>query len=57
MRLAVVASTMALLFVGYDSAATVTVVADRDATLIEHPDGALASRGRTFRLRRPDQRR
>jgi hypothetical protein len=43
MRLAVVASTMALLFVGYGSAATVTVVADRDATLIEHPDGALAS--------------
>jgi hypothetical protein len=43
MRLAVVASTMTLVFVGYASAGTVTVVADRDATLIEHPDGALAS--------------
>ena len=43
MRLAVVASTMTLVFVGYASAATVTAVADRDATLIEHPDGALAS--------------
>jgi hypothetical protein len=43
MRLAIVASTMTLMFVGYAGAATVTVVADRDATLIEHPDGALAS--------------
>jgi hypothetical protein len=43
MRLAVVASIMTLVFVGYASAGTVTVVADRDATLIEHPDGALAS--------------
>ena len=43
MRLAVVASIMTLALVGYASAATVTVVADRDATLIEHPDGALAS--------------
>jgi hypothetical protein len=43
MRLAIVASTMTFMFVGYAGAATVTVVVDRDATLIEHPDGALAS--------------
>ena len=43
MRLAVVASIMTLVFVGYASAGTVTAVADRDATLVEHPDGALAS--------------
>jgi hypothetical protein len=43
MRFAIVASTMTLVFVGYASAGTVTAVADRDATLIEHPDGALAS--------------
>ncbi len=43
MRLAVVASAMTLVFAGYAAAGTVEVVADRDATLIEDPDGALAS--------------
>jgi hypothetical protein len=43
MHPAVVASALTLVFVGYAAAGTVAVVADRDATLIEDPDGALAS--------------
>ena len=43
MRATCLVSALAFVFVGYASAGTVTVVADRDATLIEHPDGALAS--------------
>jgi len=43
MRLAAIASTMTLVFVGYASAGMVTMVGDRDTTLIEHPEGALAS--------------
>jgi len=42
MRFAVAGAVM-LSFAGYAAAGTVTVVAARDATLIEHPDGALAS--------------
>ena len=36
-------SAWALLFFGYARAGTVAVVADRDATLVEHSDGELAS--------------
>ena len=42
MRFAIVGALL-LSLAGYVAAGTVTVVADRDATLIEHPDGALAS--------------
>jgi hypothetical protein len=42
MRFAVILALVSLL-VGYASAGTVTVVADRDATLIEDPDGTLAN--------------
>jgi len=43
MRLATVVTGLALMVVGDARAATVTVVADRDATLIEHSDGSLAN--------------
>ena len=43
MRFAVVVWALMLSVAGFATAGTLTVVADRDATLIEHPDGALAS--------------
>lgn len=43
MRFGIVVSALIWAIMGYAAAGTVTVVADRDATLFEHPDGALAS--------------
>ena len=43
MRFTAVVGALMLSCAGYAAAGTVIVVADRDATLIEHPDGALAS--------------
>jgi hypothetical protein len=43
MRFAAAFSSLMFAFFGYAAADTVIVVADRDATLIEHSDGALAN--------------